>query len=284
MSSTSIIILCTILAYMCVLIGVGVYNGKKNASSEDFYLGGRKMGPYVVAMSAEASDMSSWLLMGLPGVAYLSGLGEAFWTAAGLAIGTYFNWLVVSKRLRRYSIRAGNAITLPEFFSNRFHEDKKVIRIIASLLILVFFTVYAGSCFVTCGKLFSTLFGYSYTSMMIVGAIFVIVYTFLGGFLGVLALKPGVHRQLLHDLDHVGRHPVDGEGRVGGGADPDREEGEEPLHHRAVHGVGGLVGLALLLLLHGGHGGGVLVLLLLAVHDLTADENILSYCQMIHHI
>jgi len=134
-------------------------------------------------MSAEASDMSGWLLMGLPGVAYWCGLADAFWTAFGLAVGTYINWLVVSKRLRRYSVRANNSITLPEFFSNRFRENKKVIMFISAAFILIFFTVYASSCFVTCGKLFSALFGAPYVAMMIVGAIFVLLYTILGGFL-----------------------------------------------------------------------------------------------------
>lgn len=123
------------------------------------------------------------LLMGLPGVAYWSGLADASWTAIGLAIGTYVNWLITSKRLRRYSEKAGNAITLPEFFSNRFHEKNKVVMTISALFILVFFTVYAASCLVTCGKLFSTLFGFDYVPMMIVGAVFVLVYTIIGGFL-----------------------------------------------------------------------------------------------------
>lgn len=134
-------------------------------------------------MSAEASDMSGWLLMGLPGVAYWLGLSDAFWTAIGLAAGTYINWLIVAKRLRRYSVVAGNAITIPEFISNRFKENKKIILTISSLFILVFFTVYAASCFVTFGKLFSTLFDMQYQVVMIIGAFVVILYTFLGGFL-----------------------------------------------------------------------------------------------------
>ncbi|MBQ8310999.1 MAG: sodium/proline symporter, partial [Clostridia bacterium] len=146
-------------------------------------LGGRSICPWVTAMSAEASDMSGWLLMGLPGVAYWCGLADAFWTALGLAVGTYFNWLIVSRRLRRYSIRANNSITLPEFFSNRFREKSKVIMTIAAAFILIFFTVYAASCLVTCGKLFSTLFGAPYIPMMIIGAVFVLIYTILGGFL-----------------------------------------------------------------------------------------------------
>ncbi len=127
--------------------------------------------------------MSGWLLMGLPGVAYWCGVADASWTAIGLAIGTYLNWLFISKRLRRYSVRANNAITLPEFFSNRFREKNKTIMMISALFILIFFTVYAASCFVTCGKLFSTLFGLDYHWMMLIGAAFVLLYTILGGFL-----------------------------------------------------------------------------------------------------
>lgn len=174
----------TMCIYIMIVIGIGAYFAKRaNQSSEDFFIGGRSLGPWVAAMSAEASDMSGWLLMGLPGVAYWCGIADAFWTALGLALGTYFNWLIVSKRLRKYSLVAGNAITIPDFFSNRFKEDKKVIMTIASLFILIFFAVYAGSCFVTCGKLFNQMFGIDYRLMMLAGALFVIVYTFLGGFL-----------------------------------------------------------------------------------------------------
>ncbi|MCL2180696.1 MAG: sodium/proline symporter PutP [Treponema sp.] len=177
-------ILITMALYMAAVIGIGIYFARiSNRSSEDYFLGGRTLGPWVSAMSAEASDMSGWLLMGLPGVAYWFGLADAAWTAIGLAIGTYLNWLLVSKRLRRYSEKAGNAITLPEFFSNRYRENKKVLMTFSAVFILIFFTVYAASCFVTCGKLFSTLFGASYVSMMILGAMFVLVYTMIGGFL-----------------------------------------------------------------------------------------------------
>ena len=184
MNGDSIQILIAMAIYMAAVIFIGVYYAKRaNKSSDDYFLGGRSLGPWVTAMSAEASDMSGWLLMGLPGVAYWCGLADAAWTAIGLAIGTYLNWLFVSKRLRRYSVRAGNAITLPDFFSNRFREKKKIIMSISAIFILVFFTVYAASCFVTCGKLFSQLFGAPYVAMMILGAIFVLIYTFLGGFL-----------------------------------------------------------------------------------------------------
>ena len=184
MESSSIQILITMAVYMAIVIVIGVIFAKRaNQSSENYFLGGRSLGPWVAAMSAEASDMSGWLLMGLPGVAYWCGLADAAWTAIGLALGTYLNWLIVSKRLRRYSEKAGNAITLPEFFSNRFKEGKKVLMTIAAVFILVFFTVYASSCLVTCGKLFSTLFDAPYIAMMILGAVFVLVYTMIGGFL-----------------------------------------------------------------------------------------------------
>ena len=176
--------LISIVVYMAAVILIGVYCSKRaNKSTDDYFLGGRTLGPWVSAMSAEASDMSGWLLMGLPGLAYWNGLASAGWTAIGLALGTYLNWLIVSKRLRRYSERVG-AITIPEYFSNRFHEQKPVLLVIASLLIIVFFTPYAGSCLMACGKLFSSLFGTSYELMVVVAALFVLAYTFLGGFLG----------------------------------------------------------------------------------------------------
>ena len=171
-------------SYMAVVIGIGLYYAKRASASTDYFLiGGRKLGPWVTAMAAEASDMSGWLLMGLPGVAYWFGLSDAIWTAIGLLIGTYLNWLFVAKRLRGYSYIAGDAITIPDFFSNRFKEEKKVLMTIASLFILVFFTVYASSCFVTVGKLFASLFNSNYVLMMILGALFVLFYTFIGGFL-----------------------------------------------------------------------------------------------------
>ncbi len=184
MNANSAQILFSMGMYLVLIITVGLVVSKKsNQSTENFFLGGRSLGPWVTAMSAEASDMSGWLLMGLPGVAYWCGLSDAVWTAIGLGIGTYINWLITAKRLRHYSVVANDSITLPDFFSNRFKEKKKVIMLIAALFILVFFTVYAASCFVTFGKLFSTLFNLNYTLMMILGAIFVILYTFLGGFL-----------------------------------------------------------------------------------------------------
>jgi sodium/proline symporter len=132
--------------YMASVVAIGLYYAKRaNESSDNYFIGGRSLGPWVTAMSAEASDMSGWLLMGLPGVAYWCGLSDAFWTAIGLAVGTYINWLLVAKRLRRYSSVAGDSITVPDFLSNRFKENKKVIMTISALFILIFFTVYAAS-------------------------------------------------------------------------------------------------------------------------------------------
>ncbi len=176
--------LITMCIYILIVIGIGVFFAKRsNKNSENFFIGGRTLGPWVAAMSAEASDMSGWLLMGLPGVAYWCGIADAFWTAIGLAIGTYANWLLLAKRLRKYSVVANNSITIPDFFSNRFREKSKIIMTIASLFILVFFGVYVGSCFATCGKLFSGIFDIPYLVAMLIGAAFVIIYTFLGGFL-----------------------------------------------------------------------------------------------------
>lgn len=188
MKGDTIQIFVSMVIYMAIVIGIGLYFSKRaNESSENYFLGGRSLGPLVTAMSAEASDMSGWLLMGLPGVAYWYGLSDAAWTAIGLAAGTYLNWLFVAKRLHNYSVIAGDSITLPDFFSNRFKEKNKFIMTISAIFILVFFTVYASSCFVTVGKLFNSLFGFKYQYMMIAGAAFVLFYTYIGGFLAETA-------------------------------------------------------------------------------------------------
>lgn len=181
MDSTKIIMIVVICLYMCLLIGIGVYNAKKNKNTQDFYLAGRRLGPFVVAMSAEASDMSSWLLMGLPGVAYISGSAEAFWTALGLATGTYLNWLIVSGRLRRYSQHV-NAYTVPGYLAKRFHDEKHILDSIAALMCIIFFTPYVASGFSACGKLVESLFGINYIHGVIFFALVIIIYTVIGGF------------------------------------------------------------------------------------------------------
>ena len=186
MTSAQIIIVVTIVLYLAAMVLVGVYFGKKGSgsSSDDFYLGGRKMGPVVTAMSAEASDMSSYLLMGLPGLAYLCGLPEVTWTAVGLAIGTYLNWLIVARRLRRYSAKLG-AITIPDFFARRFGDKKHLLSCIAAVVILIFFIPYTASGFKAIGTLFNSLFGVDYMAAMILSAVVIVGYTIMGGFRAV---------------------------------------------------------------------------------------------------
>lgn len=182
MTTPEICIMLAIAAYLAGMLGVGFWFARRNNSVDDFYLGGRKLGPFVTAMSAEASDMSSWLLMGLPGIAYLTGLAEASWTAIGLAVGTYLNWLIVAKRLRRYSTRLG-AITVPQFFSKRWGDQRNLLSAIAAVIIIIFFVPYLASGFSACGKLFGTLFGVDYGAAMMISAAIIVVYTVLGGFL-----------------------------------------------------------------------------------------------------
>lgn len=183
MTTAQICIMISITVYLIGMLGIGVICSKQNNSTDDFYLGGRKLGPFVTAMSAEASDMSSWLLMGLPGVAYLSGICDAGWTAIGLAAGTYLNWLFVAKRIRRYSHIAGNAITIPDFFTNRYRDNSKLLMLFSALFILIFFVPYTASGFAACGKLFSSLFGIDYLTAMIISALVIVGYTVMGGFL-----------------------------------------------------------------------------------------------------
>lgn len=182
MSLTDFGILLAIVIYLVGMVFIGFKVMDRNKTVGDFYLGGRQLGPFVTAMSAEASDMSSWLLMGIPGLAYLSGISDAGWTIIGLAIGTYLNWLIVAKRLRQYSEKIG-AITIPEYFSKRFDDQKNVLMLVAALWIIVFFIPYTASGFVACGKLFHSLFGINYHLAMIVSAIVIVIYTMLGGFL-----------------------------------------------------------------------------------------------------
>lgn len=182
MTTAQFIIIGTIIVYLLGMVLIGASFSKKNKSTDDFYLGGRKLGPLVTAMSAEASDMSSWLLMGLPGVALVYGLAEASWTAIGLGVGTWINWLIVSKRIRNYT-QLIDAVTIPEFFSKRFGDKKNLLSAIAGIVILVFFVPYTASGFNACGTLFSSLFGVDYFTAMVLSAIVIVLYTTLGGFL-----------------------------------------------------------------------------------------------------
>ena len=177
--------LLAMILYMLAVIAIGiVFARRANKDAEAYFLGGRSLGPWVTAFSAEASDMSGYLLMGLPGVAYLTGVADPGWTAIGLGVGTYINWLVVARRLRRYSARIG-AITVPDFFSRRFGEKKHILAAMAAILIIVFFVPYTASGFAACGKLFNSLFGVDYMAAMILSAVVIVGYTIMGGFRAV---------------------------------------------------------------------------------------------------
>jgi sodium/proline symporter len=170
--------------YLLMMVIVGAVYAKKNNSSEDYFLGGRQLNGWVAALSAQASDMSGWLLMGLPGSVYALGTGQA-WIAIGLLIGTICNWLFISGKLRRYTIRANNALTLPTYFENRFHDRKRVLLLISSVTIVIFFLVYTASALAAGGKLFHSVFGMDYRIALTVGALVILTYTFMGGFLAV---------------------------------------------------------------------------------------------------
>ena len=186
MTTAQIIIIATIVVYLFGMMLVGVIFNKAGAAdtSDGFYIGGRKLGPLVTAMSAEASDMSSWLLMGLPGLAYLAGVAEVGWTAIGLAVGTYLNFLLVARILRRYSERIG-AFTIPDFFSRRYADQENTLSVVAALIIIIFFVPYTASGFKAVGTLFNSLFGIEYHVSMIFGALIIVFYTTMGGFLAV---------------------------------------------------------------------------------------------------
>jgi len=172
--------------YMIGMLLVGIASAKKNKNADDFFLGGRNLGGWVAALSAQASDMSGWLLMGLPGCIYAFGANQA-WIAIGLFIGTVLNWMFVSGRLRRYTIKAGNAMTIPEYLSNRFRDNKNILKAISAIVILIFFLVYTASAFSAGGKLFASVTTMTYHQALTLGAIVILLYTFLGGFLAVCA-------------------------------------------------------------------------------------------------
>ena len=181
MSTSLICILIAVVVYLIGMLLIG-FKYSNNQTSEDFYLGGRKLGPIVTAMSTEASDMSAYLLMGVPGLAFFCGVAEAGWTAIGLAAGTYLNWLIVARRLRRYSAKT-RSITVPDFLAARFRDNTKLIEILGALTIIVFFVPYTASGFAACGKLFNSLFGFDYMTSMIISAAVIVAYCALGGFM-----------------------------------------------------------------------------------------------------
>ena len=173
------------LLYLGFMIYIGLRNASRNNSASDFFLGGRKVGPWVTALSAEASDSSAWLLMGLPGLCYLGGVKETFWTALGLILGTYLNWLLVAKPLRKCSIAFGDSITIPEFFTNRFKDRTHIISVLSVVFIVFFFTIYTASGFVACAKLFNSVFGLPYHAGLAIGVVVILCYTVTGGYTAV---------------------------------------------------------------------------------------------------
>ncbi len=178
----------TVLAfvlYLVMMIAIGVAFSRKSNNMSDYFLGGRGMNSWLTALSAQASDMSSWLLMGLPGAVYLSGLGDA-WIAIGLGVGTYLNWLFVAKRLRKYSTVANDSITIPEFFQNRFNSQGSALKVACAVIIFIFFLVYTASSFNAAAKLLNTVFGVDYKIGLSIGVVVIMVYTFLGGYFAVV--------------------------------------------------------------------------------------------------
>lgn len=180
----SIIKIVILVLYLIAMIGIGFVYYKKTKDFADYVLGGRGLGPWTAALSAQASDMSGWLLIGLPGAAYLAGI-EAAWIAIGLGLGTYVNWRVVAVRLRSYTEVSGDSLTLSDFFENRFRDNTRILRTVSSLVILIFFTVYTSAQFSAGAKLFETLMGLDYTVALLLGGAVIILYTFLGGFMAV---------------------------------------------------------------------------------------------------
>lgn len=172
------------ILYLVLMMSIGLYYSRRQKNLSSYILGDRQLGPWLTSMSAEASDMSGWMLMGLPGYAYLHGL-SAFWTGIGLIVGTWANWVLVSQRLRNYTEVADNSLTIPDYLSNRFEDRKNGLRLICALFIILFFIIYTSSGFVAAGKLFNTIFGIPYLHALLLGAFVVVFYTFLGGFSAV---------------------------------------------------------------------------------------------------
>ncbi len=180
----SALIAVAFIAYLVLMMVIGIIAYRRTANLSDYILGGRGLGPWTAAISAGASDMSGWLLLGLPGAAYVGGLSAA-WIGVGLIAGVWLNWLIVAKRLRVYTEAAGDSLTVPEYLSKRFHDTGHALRVISAVFILVFFMFYTSSGLVAGGKLFNTVFEWDYTLAVTAGTLAVVSYTFLGGFLAV---------------------------------------------------------------------------------------------------
>ncbi|WP_408009170.1 sodium/proline symporter PutP [Pseudalkalibacillus sp. A8] len=176
--------LITFIIYLVVMLAIGVVSYRLTSNLSDYVLGGRSLTPGVAALSAGASDMSGWLLLGLPGAVYAGGMNAA-WIGIGLSIGAYLNWQFVAKRLRQYTEVSNDSITIPDYFENRFRDNSKILRVISAIVILFFFTVYTASGLVGGAKLFQSSFDMTYTAALWIGAAVIISYTFLGGFLAV---------------------------------------------------------------------------------------------------
>ena len=185
MTSQMIAQIIAFVLYLGLMVFVGLRTAKNNNTASDFFLGSRKVGPWITALSAEASDSSAWLLMGLPGLCYLGGFKETFWTAIGLLLGTYLAWLIIAKPLRKCSIAYGDAITIPEFLTNRFKDKSHLLSIISVIFIVVFFTIYTASGFVACAKLFRSVFGLNWNVGLIIGFVIILSYTIMGGYKAV---------------------------------------------------------------------------------------------------
>ena len=207
------------IIYLAIMVAIGFKFYSKTSDLSDYFLGGRNLGSWLTALSAQASDMSGWLLIGLPGTAYViyAGTSEAIWTAVGLVIGTYLNWLFVAKRLRKYTEVSGNSITLPDFFENRFKDTKHILRILSAVFIMIFFLVYTSSQFSAAAKLFSTVFGLNYTTGLILGAAIIVSYTALGGFAAVCwtdAIQGGIMFFALMAVPFMALYEIGGVGEV----------------------------------------------------------------------
>ncbi len=177
-------IILAFVIYIVFMILIGAFYSRKTQNAEDYFLGGRGLGGWVAAMSAQASDMSGWLLMGLPGSIYLLGTGE-LWVSIGLFLGTLLNWILIAGRLRRYTIRANNSVTLPEYFENRFHDESKALILVSAIVFVIFFLVYTASALSSGAKLFNIVFGLDYKVALLIGTLVILVYTYLGGFMAV---------------------------------------------------------------------------------------------------